>query len=385
MNNIKDKFLINDDVTYLNHGSFGACPKPIFNDYQKWQLLLEREPVKFFTEVGPEQLLVSKKSLANYIHCDSDDLIYTTNPTYAINIIAKSMKLSTGDEILTTNQEYGAMNRTWKYYCGKSGAKYIQQNITLPIESKEQIVDQFFGGYTSKTKAIFISHMTSPTALIFPVKEICERAKELGLLTIVDGAHIPGHLPLNLSELQADIYTGACHKWMLAPKGCAFLYVKKELQNNFDPLLISWGYESDTPGPSRFIDYHQMQGTRDFSAFLTIPAAISFMEENNWEVVAKECRKMILLNYPKLCDIAGSNPICPLDENFLGQMCSIPVSCKNPVAFKQLLTDKYRIEIPVFSLNEKSYLRVSINGYNTQHDINRLDEVLHEVMTSNVI
>ncbi len=216
-NSIKSQFLVDPSVTYLAFGSFGSCPKPIFEDYQKWQLELEKEPAQFITVNGPIYLKRSREALAQYINCSADDLVYTTNPSYAINIIAKSLKLNAGDEILTTNFEYGALDRTWNYYCKKVGAKYVRQPIELPLVSKEKFIEDFFKGLTNKTKAIFISQITSTTALIFPVKEICEIAKTKGLFTIVDGAHVPGHIHLDLTELKADVYTGACHKWMMTP------------------------------------------------------------------------------------------------------------------------------------------------------------------------
>ena len=194
--------------------------------------------------------------------------------------------------MLTTNHEYGAMDRTWSYFSKKKGIKYIRQSISLPILSKEQILEEFWSGYTSKTKIIFISHISSVTALVFPVKEICEKARELGLITIIDGAHVPGQLDLNIEELNPDFYTGALHKWLLAPKGVSFLYVKKTFQNSIDPLVVSWGYESESPSDSQFLDYHQHQGTRDISAFLTIPKAIEFLRDNNWEERATSCRKL---------------------------------------------------------------------------------------------
>ncbi|HXP52736.1 MAG TPA: aminotransferase class V-fold PLP-dependent enzyme, partial [Bacteroidia bacterium] len=246
-NNLKSQFLLNTDITYLNFGSFGACPRPIFEEYQRYQLELETEPVQFIAVNGPVYLKKSREALAQYINCNADDLVYVTNPSYAINIIAKSLKLNAGDEVLSTNIEYGALDRTWNYYCKKAGAKYVRQPITLPLVSKEKFIEDFFKGLTSKTKAIFIGEITSTTALIFPVKEICEIAKSKGLLTIVDGAHVPGHISLNLAEMKADVYTGACHKWMCTPKGCSFLYVKKEFQELFDPLVVSWGYESAFP------------------------------------------------------------------------------------------------------------------------------------------
>jgi len=220
---MKSLFLLNKDITFLNHGSFGACPKPIFEDYQKWQLLLEKNPVQFIQKTGAAYLKSSKLSLAKYIGCDVDDFFFTPNPTVAINTVMRSLKLNPGDEILSTNHEYGAMDRTWHFYCKKTGVKYIQSQINLPILSKEQLLNEFWRGYTSNTKVIFINHISSATALIFPVKEICDKARELGLITIIDGAHVPGHIELNISELNPDFYTGTTHKWMLTPKGSSFL------------------------------------------------------------------------------------------------------------------------------------------------------------------
>ncbi len=379
-NNLSLQFLLNPGVTYLNFGSFGACPKSIFQDYQKWQLELEKEPVQFITVKGPVYLKASREALAQYINCNANDVVFVTNPSYGVNIVAKSLRLSEGDEILSTNLEYGALDRTWNYYCKKAGAKYVRQKISLPLVSKEQFIKDFFKGLTNKTKAIFISHITSATALIFPVKEICDMAKAKGLFTIVDGAHVPGHIPLNIAELQPDVYTGACHKWMCAPKGCSFLYVKNEWQHLFDPLLISWGYESMYPSDSRFLDYHQMQGTRDFSAFLTVPKTIQFLQENDWPVVAADCRQLAHSNYKRFCNLLNTKPLCPVTDEFLGQMCSIPVSTSHPEKLHQLLFEKYKIEIPVMKQGDLTFIRYSIQAFNTQQDLDNLYNALTEII-----
>ncbi len=377
---LKSQFLLDPKITYLNFGSFGACPRTIFADYQTWQLELEREPVQFISVKGLDYLKKSREALACYINCNADDLVYTTNPSYAINIITRSMKLKAGDEILATNLEYGALDRTWNYCCKKAGAKYVRQPIGLPLVSKEKFIEQFFRGLTDKTKAIFISQITSTTALILPVKEICEIAKKKGLMTIVDGAHVPGHIALNLADLKADIYTGACHKWMCTPKGCSFLYVKKEFQSLFDPLVISWGYESMSPSASRFLDYHQMQGTRDFSAFLTVPKAIAFLNENNWTQVASVCRDLARKNLLRFCALLGSKPLCPLTDEFLGQMCSIPILTTQPEALQRLLFEKYKIEIPLMRQDEHVFIRYSIQVFNTQEDLDKLFNALAELI-----
>lgn len=239
---MKSQFLLDQNITFLNHGSFGSCPKPIFEEFQRFQRELETDPVEFITKKQPKYLKTARESLAKFVGCQAGDLFFTSNPTFAINVIMRSIKLNPGDEILATNHEYGAMDRTWNFYCKKSGAKYIRQNISLPVVSKEQVIEEFWKGYNSNTKVVFLNQMSSATALIFPVKEICDKAQQLGLITIVDGAHVPGHIDLNISDLNPDYYAGTLHKWMLAPKGSSFLYVKSEFQNDLEPLVVSWGY-----------------------------------------------------------------------------------------------------------------------------------------------
>jgi len=374
---MKSQFLLDNSITFLNHGSFGASPKPIFEEFQRLQLELEQEPVNFIQKKLPVYLKEAKKPLAKFIGCSEEDFFFTPNPTFAVNTIMRSLKLQSGDEILSTNHEYGAMDRTWHFYCKKSGVKYIRQEISLPIVSKQQIIEEFWKGYTANTKVIFLNQISSSTALIFPVKEICEKAQQLGLITIIDGAHVPGHIDLNIQELNPDFYTGTLHKWMLAPKGSSFLYVKKEFQADIDPLVVSWGYESLAPSESLFLDYHEYQGTNDHSAFLCTPKVIQFLEENSWKEKSKDCRKMVLENYQRFCDLVGAKPICPISEEFLGQMASIPIRTEKPMDLKELLYSKYKIQIPIMPLNGIAYMRYSINVYNSQEDL----EVLYQAIT----
>lgn len=390
---LKDQFLLNPDITYLNHGSFGACPKPVFEDYQNWQVKLERDPVKFMVEDGMQALEISKSALGKYIGAEPDDLIMVPNPTTAFNIVIKNMRLKAGDEILTTNQEYGAMDRTWHYYCQQWGAKYVHADIALPLTTKEAFLNQFWASCTAQTKVIFISEITSPTGLIFPAKEICEEAKKRGLITIVDGAHVPGHIPLNLKEMKADMYTGACHKWLLSPKGCSFLYVKKEFQSQMDPLLVSWGYEAVAPGKSTYLDYHTYQGTRDFAAFLTLPASFKFFEDFNWEDKVEKSKALIREYYPQLAEVLESNTLCdPNSTEFLGQLCSVPIQTTDPIALKNTLYNEFKIEIPVFTMPgvngnpNQTFLRMSINGYNTPDEIESLFSALTKIKrTTNLL
>jgi len=378
-NTIKQQFLLRSDITFLNFGAFGACPKPVFEKYQYFQSELEQDPVSFFLVNGPAYLKTARTVLAGFLHCNADDVVYVTNPSYAVNIIAKSLDLKAGDEVLTTNLEYGACDRTWKYYCGKKNAKYVRQKIRFPLKSKEDFITQFLEGITTKTKIIFISHITSTTGLRLPVEEICAIAKEKGILSFVDGAHAPGQLKVNLAVLGADMYTGACHKWMLTPKGSSFLFVNNKLQHLFDPLLISWGYESNNPSHSRFLDYHQMQGTRDYSAFLTIPDAIRFMQDNNWETVNKECRTITQNNAERFCRLLDAEPLCPITDEFIAQLYSIPIKTTAPQKLHDLLFEKYKIQVPVMPHEDKFYLRYSIQAFNSNEDLNKLYVALKEI------
>lgn len=382
---LKHLFLLRSDITFLNFGSFGATPKPIFEAYQRFQLELEAEPVQFIINYGPAYLKESRQALAEFIHCDSDDVVYVPNPTYAINTIARNLDLKAGDEVISTNIEYGACDRTWKFYCAEKGASYIQQAISLPILSKAAFLEEFWKGATANTKVIFISQITSATGLILPVKEICEESKRRGLITVVDGAHVPAHIPLDLRELQADYYTGACHKWMMTPKGSSFLFVKKELQNNLDPLVVSWGYDADFPSDSQFLDYHQFNGTRDFSAYLTIPTAIQFMQAHDWWEVARSCRSMVQEWLPRLCELVGSEPLAPVNDDFIGQLGSIPVSCSDPLLLKERLYKVHRIEIPVMVQNNQVYVRFSINAFNSEADLEQLASALKAEIATGLI
>ena len=382
---MKEKFLLNSDIAYLNHGSYGACPKVIFQDYQNWQSKLEAEPVQFLTKKYYDALSVSKQALAEFIGCNKDDFFFLQNPTTAMNQVVKSLPLQPGDEVLSTNHEYGAIDKTFDFYSRKKGFVCRRQNISLPLLSKEQFLDEFWKGYNERTKVVFLSHFTSTTALIFPVKEICQRAKELGLLTVIDGAHVPGHIHLNLREVQPDYYTGTLHKWLLSPKGCSFLYVRNELQEKIEPLIVSWGYETDRPSKSKFLEENEMQGTRDVSAFLTVPAIFRFFKENNMQQKQSACRQTILEQYPLFCELLNTTPLCKLSDEFLGQMCSIPIRPKDPFQLKELLYNKYKIEIPVMKRGDETYLRISYQVYNTLDELEYLKEVIGHLLADRVL
>lgn len=377
--NWKEQFLLDPTIHYLNFGSFGACTKEIFAHYQELQLMLEREPVQFITKTGMDLLAKSREALADYIDCHADDVVYTTNPSYAMNTVIRSIELKAGDEVLSTNLEYGAMDRTWDYYCDKSGAKYLRSEIDLPIQSKEGFIAQVLKDFSPRTKVLFISQITSATGLVLPVKELVDEANKRGILTIVDGAHVPGHIELSIRALNADIYTGACHKWMMAPKGASFLHVKPEHQHWIDPLVISWGYQSAFPSHSQFLDYHQTNGTRDFTAFLTIPTCINYMAKHNWREMARKMQSEVIQFAKEIQEEFQFQPLAPIDPEWIAQLYSIPIHTQDPQALQRELFESFRIEIPVTQHGERHFIRYSFQAFTSEEDKEALRDALREL------
>ena len=370
--------MLDPALTYLNHGSFGACPKLIFDNLKDWQIRMEKDPVQFLESDIFPLLADSRKALGNFLGCEGDDLVYYPNPTHAVNAVARSLKLKAGDEVLSTNHIYGALDFTWQQVCQDSGAKFIKAELQLPIKSKAEFLNIFFSYMSDKTRVIFISHITSMTAMIFPVEDIIQFAKDRDILTIIDGAHVPGHLPLNITELDADIYTGACHKWMCAPKGTSFLYVRKSLQDEIMPPVISWGWEGELSNTSLFLNRHEWQGTRDMTPFLVVPEAIKFLNDNNWQERSKLNRKLVISTRNQFLDLLNGEPICP--DDWLGQMATIELPIDDPLQFKRSLMEIYKIQIPVFSWGNITALRYSVHFYNTEEDVKRLVAAVKELL-----
>lgn len=381
MENFKEDFYIDDDVIFLNHGSFGACPRPVFETYQAWQARLEQQPVDFLGRQAADLMAVAREKLSAYLNTEPENIVYFPNPTTAINMVARSLDLQAGDQILTTDHEYGAMDRTWRFICGKSGTEYIKHRISIPVSSHADFVESFWEAVTPHTKVIFISHITSPTSLIFPVTEICRRAKEAGITSIVDGAHAPGQIPVDLNSIGADIYTGACHKWLCAPKGSAFLYADPDLQPMLEPLVVSWGFEAEDPGLSQFIDYHEWQGTRDLAAFLSVPRAIQYQEENQWEEVRLRCHRLAEIAHTKITNLTKKEPTSPIGSEWFAQMVAMrmPESI-NPDDLKKRLYKDFQVEVPVYSWNEMPFLRISFQAYNQPGELVTLLEALQKLI-----
>lgn len=384
---LKSKFLLDPEITFLNHGSYGSCPKPVFEVYQKYQTDLESHPIKFMQEDVYKLLEISRESLSHYVNCDKDDLIFVTNPTQAVGTVIHNILINSNDEVLSTNLEYGSCDRMWTYDADQKGYKYIQAEINLPIEDKETFLNQFWSYASDQTKYVFISQITSTTGMILPIPEIVDEAKKRGIKTIIDGAHVPAHIPLDIKELDPDYYTGALHKWLCCPKGSSFLYVKKEKQDGIQPMLKSWGWGEEYEkfkssvqlhSPSRFINVFQWQGTRDMSTFFTVPEAIQFQEEHDWDSVRSRSINMVIEARNRINEITKLPKICP--DNWLGQMATILFPIDDTVAFKKTLYNDYQIEMPVMRHLEHTAFRISIQGYNTQADIDHLINALEELI-----
>lgn len=365
----REDFLIRDDIIFFNHGSFGACPKPVFKRYQAWQLELERQPVDFLLRRRPEMMGQARGRIADYFNIGSDEIVFVVNATTGLSRAVRSLPLQPGDEILTTDHEYGAVNRLLDFVAGRAGARVVRSRVRLPYTSDEVFVDDLFADASGNTRAIVISHITSPTSLIFPVAQVCQRARKRGILTIIDGAHAPGQLPLDLAAVGADMYSGNFHKWVCAPKGSGFLHVRPEHHRLIDPLAVSHGLFEG----SSFVERNEWLGTQDIAAFLTVPAALDYQAEHNWPDVIAECHQLAVLAQTLLCQ---HYRLRPLSENQFSQMVTIPLPGCDVDALQRRLLDEYRIEAPLGCFADRCVIRVSVGAYNRLDEIERLFDAL---------
>ncbi len=378
---MKEQFLLDPQVIFLNHGSFGATPIPVFERYQYWQRELERQPVDFIGRRAPDLLRQSREVLANYFNTGAEDLVYMTNVTFAINAVARSLTLSAGDEVLATNQEYGAMNNTWKFLSWKHGFKYINFPISLPVTTPERFIEDLWQGVNEKTKVIFLSHISSPTSVIAPVQEICKRARAQGILTVIDGAHVAGQIPLDLSDIGADFYGGNLHKWLCAPKGSGFLYAAPQVKHLLEPLVVSFGWENNIHNSSKMVDYYEYMGTRDISAFLAVPDAIEFQQRYHWDQVRSRCHMMARDCLVQTTSLTGEEPLYSSHSDWFAQMVTIPLPESIDLSrVRNELLEKYHIEVPFMLWNGHPYVRVSFQAYNSRDDLKAFTNALQQLL-----
>lgn len=384
-------YLLEPGVAFFNHGSFGACPRPVFEAYQRWQRELESQPVSFMFERSPQLLSETRARLARWLKTSGANLVFTTNATTGVNTVARSLQLKAGDEILTCDHEYDAIDNTWRFTCEHSGARMVVHRVRLPLESPEAFVDEFCAAIGPRTKVISLSHVTSPSALILPIAEICRRARDAGVLTVIDGAHAPGHVDLDMEAIGADFYAGNCHKWLSAPKGSGFLYVRPEHHERVNPLVISHGQYAHVKGMtidlgvgederSILNERHDWQGTRDMAAWFAIASAIDFQREHDWPAVRRRCHQLALDLAGRISALGGNLPPFARDQDIWhAQMISVPVRGEDLAQrFRRLYRDS-KVVVAGGEFAGKGFVRVSVQGYNTLEDGERLINALSAV------
>jgi isopenicillin-N epimerase len=358
----RELFLLDPEVCYLNHGSYGACPRPVFDVYQAWQRELEREPVDLLGRRLGDELARVRGALGEYVGAQADDLALLPNATTALNAVLRSLPLKAGDEILTTGHEYGAIEILLDFVCGRTGAKVVR--------AQEPDADAIWAARSERTRVLLVSHVTSPTALLLPVEELCRWAREAGVLSVIDGAHGPGQVALDLDRLGADFYAGNCHKWLCAPKGAGFLHARPEHQRLVEPLVVGWCH-----GETVFALRQDWQSTNDPAAYLAVPAAIEFVRDHRR---AEECRRLLREGSRKLA-AAGFDSFAP--EQPL-QMACFELPDGDPEEIERRLRDEFSIEAPVRDFNGQNLVRVSVAPYNAGDDLDRLVTALQSIFAS---
>lgn len=380
---MRDLFLLDPDTTFLNHGSFGACPRTVLDTLQHWQREMERNPVLFLGRRSAALLAESRARLAAFVGADPAHLVYVPNATTGVNAVAASFPLEPGDEVLATDHEYGACLAAWQQVCTRRGAQLRQVAVPLPFEPAD-FVDRMMAAVTPRTRLIFASHVTSTTALIFPVADLCRAARARGIATLIDGAHAPGQVPLSVDAVGADFYTGNAHKWLCAPKGAGFLHARPEHHAQLQAPVVSWGYVAGSGGHTGFDAYtghtllerrFQWQGTRDIAAWLSVPAAIDFWQARLAPVQAR-CHRLACETMHRVAARQGLAPAAP-DEAF-GQMTLLPVPDEDAEALRQRLFERHAIEVPVTKHDNRTFVRLSVAGYTTGGDCARLEAALDQ-------
>jgi isopenicillin-N epimerase len=377
-------------VVFLNHGAFGACPTAVLNAQQAFRQQLESEPLRFIMREYEPLLDRSRQALADFVGADPANLVFVSNATTGVNSVLRSLSFSAGDELLTTSHAYNACCNALRFVAERAGAKVVVAPIPFPIHSSEQIVEAVLNQVTSRTKLVLLDHVTSPTGLIFPLQSLIKVLSAHGIDTLIDGAHAPGMLPLDLKTLGATYYTGNCHKWMCAPKGAGFLYVQPERQSQIRPLTISHGANSPRTDRSKFQVEFDWVGTQDPTAYLCVETAIQFLDgllSEGWTGVRKQNHQLALRARQLLCEALDQPLPCP--DEMIGAIAavSLPESFGVPTGaaidpLQDWLWNEFQIEVPIIPwVNpDQKLIRVSAQLYN---DIGQY-EYLAQALLQNV-
>lgn len=374
-------------VDYLNHGSFGACPTAILDAQSRWQRQLEREPVLFLHREIEVHLDRARDALAHFVGADSDDLAFVPNATAGVNTVLRSLRFEPGDELVVTDQEYNATRNAVDFVAHAAGARVVEARVPFPLKSADEVVERVLAAFTSRTKLLVVDHITSPTGLVLPIERLVALARERGVDTLVDGAHAPGHVALDLRALGAAYYTGNCHKWMCTPKGSALLHVRRDKQAHLRPLAISHGANSRRTDRSAFRLEADWPGTFDPTPWLVIPEAIEFLGAlvpGGWSELRRRNRELALWARAHLC--SSLRIAAPAPESMIGCLAALPIPDRTEGANNALgldplhlrLFEQHNIEIPVFPwpAPPKRLVRLSAQLYNRREQYERLATVL---------
>ena len=382
---------LNEKTVFLNHGSYGATPTIVLNEQKRWQLLLEKDPVKFFEDIAPKALIESRKAIANLVNCDYEDLALIENATSGVNIILRSLKFEEGDEIIVPNHAYQACRNTIDYVAEKSGAVVVTCDIPFPIQGNQIIIDNIMKCVTENTKLAMIDTVTSPTGLLMPFEELVGLLESKGVNVLLDAAHGIGMIPLDIEKIGASYTTSNCHKWLCAPKGSAFLHVRKDLQSLIHPLTISHGMTTPLGDSTRFRHEFDWTGTRDVSAWCALPFVIdefSKLVGMNWNEIMTHNRKLVIKGRNIICEKLSIIPPCP--ENMISSIATIKISSKQ-VSITDLyeidplhekLLEDYNIQVPVWSWPNPQgrYIRISAQIYNNEDEYKYLANILEKCL-----
>jgi len=385
-NEMRTQWSFPEGVTNLNHGSFGASPMIVRQNKQEWSHLLESNPMDFFVRELENHLDHAAEKLGKFVGAPAKDLIFVGNATDGMNILATSLEFESGDEILFSDHEYGAVVRIWRRVCKKTGAIPVFAQTPCPVTSTDEFVDAIFEKATDRTKLLVVSHISSPTAVVFPVAEICRRAKERKIPVCIDGPHAIAMLPLNIQELNCDFYTASCHKWLCAPFGSGFLYVAPKWQQKMQPAVLSWG-RSVSGRQTNWKDEFHWTGTHDPSANLAIPAAIEFLTDYGLENFRKVTHQNAQYFRQRMQETTGLPELVPDSPDWYGSMIAMPIpnhdvepppnGKRDPL--QDALWEKYKIEIPVLHWQGQRLIRCSCHLYNSRTEIDLLMQALKEL------
>jgi len=370
---------LDPEVVFLNHGSFGACPIPVLQAQQQLRERLEWQPLQFLGSDIEELIDSALSDLANFVNCHWEDLAFVANATTGVNTVLRSLTLKPGNELLTTSHEYNACRNALDYVAERHGLKVVIAEIPFPLESPQQITAAVLQKVTERTQLVLIDHITSQTGVISPIVEIVQKLSQQGIETLVDGAHAPGMIPLNLTELGATYYTGNCHKWLCAPKGTAFLYVHPSRQTDIRPLTISHGANSPRRDRSRFRLEFDWMGTTDPTSHLSVPTAIQFLGSllpGGWNQLMQHNHDLAIAARHVLCEALQVEPPCP--DSMLGALAVVPLSSGDAITLHHALLQKFQIEVPIipWGNNGERLLRISAQIYNSLEQYEYLGAVL---------